>query len=91
MRNCDYVINVLPSTEQSKGLLNGNLLKECQQKGSVFVNIGRGSIIQEKDLINALEQKWLSAAVLDVFEDEPLPSSSKLWLMPQVAKKLILM
>ncbi|XP_015588309.1 uncharacterized protein LOC107264501 isoform X2 [Cephus cinctus] len=84
LENCDYIINILPSTEESKGLLSGNVLEACKNKDTIFINIGRGSIINEKDLVNALEQKWLSAAILDVFENEPLPKSSKLWSMPQV-------
>lgn len=84
LKNCDYIINVLPSTENTIGLLNGNVLEHCKDKNAVFINIGRGSIIRETDLINALEQKWISAAILDVFEIEPLPKESKLWSFPQV-------
>ncbi|KAJ9582519.1 hypothetical protein L9F63_003133 [Diploptera punctata] len=84
LQNCDYIINVLPSTEETAGLLNGDVLKHCATKQSVFINIGRGSIIKEDNLINALNKGWLSAAILDVFETEPLPSSSPLWSMPQV-------
>lgn len=84
LKNCDYVINILPSTEDTKGLLNGNVLKHCEGKNVVFINLGRGSIIKETDLVNALEQNWISAAILDVFETEPLPRESKLWNLPQV-------
>ncbi|XP_011641081.1 uncharacterized protein LOC105429654 [Pogonomyrmex barbatus] len=84
LKNCDYVINVLPSTQDTVGLLNGNVLQHCKNKDSVFINVGRGSVIREADLINALEQKWISAAILDVFEEEPLPEESKLWKLPQV-------
>lgn len=48
------------------------------------MNIGRGSVIKEDDLIMSLEQKWISAAILDVFEKEPLPKCSKLWTFPNV-------
>ncbi|EZA59672.1 hypothetical protein DMN91_005041 [Ooceraea biroi] len=82
--NCDYVINVLPSTRDTVGLLNGDTLQHCRAKGTVFINIGRGSVIGELDLINALEQKWILGAILDVFEEEPLPKQSKLWNYPQV-------
>jgi phosphoglycerate dehydrogenase-like enzyme len=84
LENCDYIINVLPSTQETVGLLNGDILQHCETKNTVFVNIGRGSIIRELDLINALEQKWISAAILDVFEEEPLSKESKLWSFPQV-------
>lgn len=84
LENCDYVINVLPSTQETVGLLNGNVLEHCKGRNAVFINVGRGSVIRETDLINALEQKWISAAILDVFEKEPLPKESKLWSLPQV-------
>lgn len=48
------------------------------------MNIGRGSIIPEADLIRALRYKWLRGAILDVFEKEPLPLDSPLWDMEQV-------
>jgi len=89
LENCDYVINILPSTRETVGLLNGDILQHCKTKDTVFVNIGRGSIIRELDLINALEQKWISAAILDVFEEEPLSKESKLWSFPQVIMILI--
>lgn len=84
LQNCDYIINILPSTQNTDGLLNGTVLQHCKAKNTIFINIGRGSIIREGDLINALEQKWISAAILDVFEKEPLPKESKLWNFSQV-------
>ncbi|KAI4465918.1 2-hydroxyacid dehydrogenase-related [Holotrichia oblita] len=84
LQNCDYVINVLPNTPETKGLLNGGVLKNCKDRATVFINVGRGSIISDGDLIQALDKKWLSSAILDVFNEEPLPESSLLWSMPQV-------
>lgn len=84
LQNCDYIINILPSTPNTDGLLNGTVLQHCKAKSTIFINIGRGSVIKETDLINALEQRWISAAILDVFEKEPLPKESKLWNFPQV-------
>lgn len=84
LQKCDYFINVLPSTPQTTGLLNGDVLKNCASKETVFINIGRASVVKEGDLIKALENKWLSAAILDVFEQEPLPPDNPLWKMPQV-------
>ncbi|XP_077278971.1 glyoxylate/hydroxypyruvate reductase A [Temnothorax americanus] len=84
LKNCDYVINIMPSTRDTVGLLNGNVLECCRGKNAVFINVGRSSVIKETDLVNALEQKWISAAILDVFEKEPLPKESKLWSLSQV-------
>ncbi|XP_035224312.1 glyoxylate/hydroxypyruvate reductase A-like [Stegodyphus dumicola] len=80
---CDYLCNTLPSTDLTSGMLNDAVLKKCVRK-PVFINVGRGSIISEKELIRALRNDWISCAVLDVFEQEPLPQSSELWKMSQV-------
>lgn len=55
-------------------------------KKVVFINIGRGNIITEVELVKALEQQWISGAILDVFETEPLPKNSILWSLPNVTK-----
>lgn len=52
----------------------------------VFINIGRGNIITEVELVEALEQQWINGAILDVFETEPLPKTSPLWSLPNVTK-----
>lgn len=84
LTHCDYIINVLPSTPNTIGLLNGNVLQSCKNRGSVFINIGRGTIIKDSDLLNALERQWISGAILDVFVEEPLSKENKLWTLPQV-------
>lgn len=80
----DYVISVLPSTPQTKGLLNNEVLRLCKEKSPVLINVGRGSLISESEIIKALDNKWISAAILDVFETEPLPETSLLWSHPDV-------
>ena len=84
LQACDFVCNVLPSTPSTKYFLSGNTFECCKVKKPVFINVGRGDVIDEKSLIHALEQGWLAGAVLDVFENEPLPKDSPLWDMPQV-------
>lgn len=54
------------------------------RKDAVFINIGRGDVITEEDLIKALDADWISAAILDVFIAEPLSSNSRLWFHPKV-------
>lgn len=83
LEDCHYLVNALPSTPSTVGLLNGDVLKQCKNS-PVFINVGRGSIISESCLLHALEQKWISGAILDVFEVEPLPKSSLLWTTPNV-------
>jgi phosphoglycerate dehydrogenase-like enzyme len=51
---------------------------------SYFINVGRGKVVDEKALINALENKVIKGAALDVFEEEPLREDSPLWDMENV-------
>ncbi|XP_037044284.1 glyoxylate/hydroxypyruvate reductase A-like [Bradysia coprophila] len=80
----DYIISVLPSTPQTMGLLNNDILQMCKDKSPVLINVGRGTLISEKDIIKAIDNRWISAAILDVFEIEPLPQNSLLWSHPNV-------
>jgi phosphoglycerate dehydrogenase-like enzyme len=79
----DYLVNVLPSTPATRGLLSGECLKVCRSS-AVFINIGRGDVIDEGSLVRAIREEWISGAVLDVFQEEPLPSDSPLWTLPGV-------
>jgi phosphoglycerate dehydrogenase-like enzyme len=54
------------------------------KSSAVLINVGRGSIVNENDLVTALQQQQIAAAVLDVFETEPLPEDSQLWGLPNV-------
>ncbi|XP_061179094.1 glyoxylate/hydroxypyruvate reductase A-like [Saccostrea echinata] len=82
LAGCDYICNVLPGTSETKNMLSGDVLKCCKPKRPIFINVGRGSIINEESLLSALENKWIGGAILDVFSKEPLPSESSLWSHP---------
>ena len=84
LQQCDYICNVLPSTPSTKGLLSGDILKNCKERKTVFINIGRGDVISCDSILNASNNQWTGGAILDVFEEEPLPSDSALWTHPQV-------
>lgn len=88
LSSVDYIVNVLPHTSETAGMLSGDVLKICAEKRPVFINVGRGSIIDEASLLQALEKGWISAAILDVFPVEPLPTSSALWDHPKVTSML---
>ncbi len=79
----DLLICCLPHTSETVGLLSEKriTLMKC---GSILVNVGRGSLIDEASLINSLKSGKLAGAVLDVFGQEPLPESSPLWDMENV-------
>lgn len=74
----DIVISILPSTEETRYLLTYEDFK-LMRKEAVFMNFGRGDLVKTEDLVKALEEKQIFHAVLDVFEEEPLPQNSKLW------------
>ena len=57
-------------------------LQHCKNIG--FVNIGRGNVISEEDILFALNEGMFKKVVLDVFKEEPLPKSSPLWSHPDV-------
>lgn len=79
----DIVILTMPLTDKTKGLFNGEMFSRFKD-GSVLVNISRGAVVNENDLVSALESGKLSGAVLDVFENEPLDGKSPLWDMRNV-------
>ena len=80
----DAVINVLPSTAATTGLLTAERLAHFVP-GSIFVNVGRGTVLaSEADLIDALDNGPIAAAVLDVTEPEPPADDSPLWTHPAI-------
>ena len=78
----DWIVLVIPSTPATRGLVSRDVLARC--KGAVLLNAGRGAVLDEAALPEALERGWLRAAALDVFEVEPLPAASPLWADPRV-------
>lgn len=83
VKECDFVVVCLPLTPKTVNLIGAETLGAMKSTATI-VDVGRGSIIQEKALIEALQEKRIKAAVLDVFATEPLPASNPLWKMPNV-------
>jgi phosphoglycerate dehydrogenase-like enzyme len=79
----DHVVNVLPITPATRGMFDTAAFS-TMKPGAVFVNIGRGSTVEEAALIEALRGGVIAGAALDVFDVEPLPAESPLWHMPNV-------
>ncbi len=79
----DFIVNVLPSTQQTHQFV-GERAFSLMKESAVFINIGRGKTVNEEELIQALREKKISHAVLDVFEKEPLAEESPLWDMKNV-------
>lgn len=79
----DFVVSCLPHTKETHHLFTAARFRRMRPS-SVFINIGRGGLVREKDLIAALKRKVIAGACLDVTEVEPLPPSSPLWNLPTI-------
>lgn len=80
---CDYVVLCLPLTPESEHIIGRDVLK-AMKSTAYLVNIGRGKLIDEPALIDALKNGRIAGAGLDVFSTEPLPADSPLWKMENV-------
>lgn len=80
----DALVLVMPLTDATHHFLNAEKI-EALPSGAAVVNVGRGGLIDEPALLDALDRGHLSRAYLDVVEEEPLPSRSPLWSHPRVA------
>ena len=74
----DYLILLLPLTEKTKTIINSETLK-IVKTGAILINAGRGGLIEDNDLLKALDSGKLSACTLDVFNEEPLPPEHPFW------------
>ena len=79
----DYLVTVIPNTPRTRRLVDAALLAALPSR-AVFVNPGRGTVVDERALADALRRGSLAGAVLDVFEQEPLPSDHVFWTLPNV-------
>lgn len=79
----DYLVAVLPDTPQTTHLFTHEAFTKMKPS-SVFINVGRSNAVHESGLIQALREGQIRAAVLDVFEKEPLPANSLFWTMENV-------
>jgi len=79
----DHIVLTLPGTEQTEHLVNAELLAKTKP-GVTVVNVGRGTVIDEGALIDALRTEQVGFAALDVFEREPLEADSPLWDLDNV-------
>ena len=82
MPRMSWLINTLPLTKDTEGIIDENLLSCMNSAG--FINVGRGKTLRQEALIKALEKNNLEMAILDVFPAEPLPKESPLWSNPKI-------
>jgi len=83
LSRADFVVVTLPLTDVTEGILGEKELR-MMGKGAYLINISRGPLVQEKALVNALKQHIIAGAVLDVFNEEPLPEDHELWNLDNV-------
>jgi len=83
LNQVEILICLLPNTPETTDLLNAKTLKMLP-KGAAIINAGRGELITDADLIDALDKAHITGATLDVFREEPLPSDHPYWQHPKV-------
>jgi glyoxylate/hydroxypyruvate reductase len=81
--SCDFVVIVLPATPHTRRLFGARVLGKMKPT-AWLINVGRGSVVDEAALAAAVASRSIAGAVLDVFEEEPLPASSRLWELDNV-------
>jgi len=80
----DFIVVVLPLTRATRGILDGAALA-AMRPGAWLLNIGRGPVVDETALLEALRERRIAGAILDVFATEPLPDDHPFWGMDNVA------
>lgn len=78
---CDALVLAAPLTDQTRGMIDAEAL-QALPAGATLINVGRGRVVDEAALLEALRDGHLGAAVLDVFDEEPLPPDNPLWTEP---------
>jgi D-2-hydroxyacid dehydrogenase (NADP+) len=79
----DYVVVAAPETAETKNLIGAKEIAKMK-RGARLINVSRGSLVDEKQLVCALENGTLAGAAIDVAETEPLPADSPLWKAPNL-------
>ncbi|MGZ4290612.1 MAG: D-2-hydroxyacid dehydrogenase [Gaiellaceae bacterium] len=81
--HADAVVLSLPLTDETRGLFDRERIARLR-RGAILVNVGRGGVVDEAALVDALRSRRLRGAALDVFTEEPLPPDSPLWDLDNV-------
>lgn len=83
IQRADYVILALPLTENTMHLFDKEKFSMMKQT-ALFINVARGPVVKQTDMIKVLEEKLIRGAALDVFDKEPLPKNNTLWNLDNV-------
>lgn len=79
----DYVVLALPLTPETRGLFGADALARMKRTARL-INVGRGAVVDQAALVEALRSGRIAGAALDVFADEPLPADHPFWDLPGV-------
>lgn len=83
MSESDYIVCSAPSTVETRGMVNAQAFDSVKEN-AVFINLGRGPVVDEAALVDALKSGKLKGAALDVFTEEPVPASNEMWDLPNL-------
>lgn len=83
VKDCDFVVITLPLTEDTHNLFDREMI-DTMKSSAYLINVGRGGIVDEDALFEALEESRIAGAAFDVFSQEPLPAYSPLWKAPNM-------
>jgi phosphoglycerate dehydrogenase-like enzyme len=83
LRESDIVVVAVPLTPKTRGMFNETAFR-AMKPTAFLVNLARGDVCDEADLVRALSEKQIAGAALDVFHTEPLPSNHPLWYLDNV-------
>ncbi len=83
LNKADYVVAIVPLTDETTHLFGREEFRAMKET-AYFINMARGQVVNEEELIYALEEGWIAGAALDVFEEEPLPADSPLYKLDNV-------
>src|SRR5204863_7575595 len=80
---CRVLVCMLPLTAETRGMLNRATLSQLSQ-GAYVVNVSRGALLIDEDLLAVIESGAIDGATLDVFQEEPLPPTHAFWHHPRI-------
>ena len=83
LKASDFVLLLLPSTAETRGYMNAARL-ELMKPTAYLLNFGRGDLVVDQDLVDAVRNGTIAGAVLDVFTTEPLPGDHPFWVTPGI-------
>jgi phosphoglycerate dehydrogenase-like enzyme len=83
VRECDFVVVTLPLTPQTRNFIDAEVLA-AMKPSAYLIQAGRGGVVDQAALVEALQERRIAGAALDTFSEEPLPAPSPLWKLPNV-------